>query len=101
APAEGIQFDNLNGAKGYAPWRNYGQSKVANILFAKELARRLGSTGKTANALHPGVIKTNLGRSMPVVARIALGAAGPFVLKSIAEGAATQCFLATDRKSVV
>ena len=63
APKGGIEFDNLSGEKGYSAWRAYGQSKFANILFAKELARRFGGTARTANALHPGVIfDTNLNR---------------------------------------
>lgn len=94
APKEGIQFDNLDGARGYEPWAAYGQSKIANILFAKKLARKLEGTGKTANALHPGVIKTNLTRNMSSVAGIAMGIASPFALKSIPEGAATQCYVA-------
>ncbi len=94
APREGIQFDNLSGDKGYDPWRNYGQSKLANLLFARELSRRLEGSGKTANALHPGVIQTNLGRHMSAPMRIALGVAKPLFLKSIPQGAATQCYLA-------
>ncbi len=50
APKGGIEFDNLSGERGYSAWRAYGQSKLANLLFAKELARRLAGTGKTANA---------------------------------------------------
>ena len=96
APAEGIQFDNLSGDKGYNPWANYGQSKLANLLFAKELAKRLAGTGKTANSLHPGVIHTNLARSMNPVARLALSIGAPLVLKTVGEGAATQCYLAVN-----
>ena len=59
APDGGIAFDNLDGKKGYADWKFYGQSKFANILFAKELAKKLKGK-QTANALHPGVIATNL-----------------------------------------
>jgi NAD(P)-dependent dehydrogenase (short-subunit alcohol dehydrogenase family) len=95
APREGIQFDNLSGARGYNPWRAYGQSKLANLLFSKELARRWVGTGKTANAVHPGVIRSELQRSMPLVARVTMDLAGPLALKSIPEGAATQCFVAT------
>ena len=62
APKGGIEFDNLSGARGYRPSRAYGQSKLANLLFAKELARRFDGTARTANAVHPGVIHTNLGR---------------------------------------
>jgi WW domain-containing oxidoreductase len=94
APAAGIEFDNLSGARGYVPWQAYGQSKLANILFTKELARRL-SNGRTANTLHPGVIATNLSRSMPALSRLVLRAAAPLVLKDEAQGAATQVFAAT------
>ena len=97
APVGGIQFENLSGEKGYDGWTAYGQSKLANILFAKQLARRFAEAGskRTANAVHPGVIHTNLARSMNVVARAALAVAGPLVLKSAGQGAATQCYVAT------
>jgi NAD(P)-dependent dehydrogenase (short-subunit alcohol dehydrogenase family) len=91
----GIEFDNLSGARGYSPMRAYGQSKLANVLFTRELARRLGSGGRTANCLHPGVIATNLMRTVPVVGRLALSLAAPLILKTAAQGAATQCYLAT------
>ena len=64
APEEGIDFDNLDGSKSYHPWRAYGRSKLANVLYAAELSRRLKGTNVTANSLHPGVIKTNLGRDL-------------------------------------
>jgi NAD(P)-dependent dehydrogenase (short-subunit alcohol dehydrogenase family) len=94
APAEGINFRNLSGERGYGPWAAYGQSKLANILFVKELARRLLGTGKTANALHPGVINTNLPRSSSVLVRAAYRIGEPLVLKSIPQGAATHCYVA-------
>ncbi|HEX3850808.1 MAG TPA: SDR family oxidoreductase [Polyangiaceae bacterium] len=95
APKAGIEFDNLSGERGYNAWQAYGQSKLANLLFAKQLAKRLQGTTVTANALHPGVIKTELSRSMSPVVRFVLGAASPIALKSVAEGAATQCYVAT------
>ncbi len=95
APKEGIQFDNLDGSKGYGDWKNYGQSKLANLLFAKELARRFTGTKKTANAVHPGVIRTNLGRHMNPVAGFLFGVFGPLVLKSVPQGAATEVYVAT------
>lgn len=95
APLGGIQFDNLTGEKGYSSWQAYGQSKLANLLFAKELANRLKATRQTANAIHPGVINTNLGRSMPGILRAALAVASPLALKSIPQGAATQVYVAT------
>jgi WW domain-containing oxidoreductase len=94
APKEGIQFDNLSGEKGYTSWLAYGQSKLANILFAKELARRLEGTDKVANALHPGVINTNLARHMNSIVDVAMSAISPIALKSIPQGAATQTYLA-------
>jgi NAD(P)-dependent dehydrogenase (short-subunit alcohol dehydrogenase family) len=94
APKGGIKFDNLSGEKGYTPWGNYGQSKIANLLFAKELARRFAGTKRTANAVHPGVIQTNLGRHMNPVAGMAFGLTGPLVLKSVPQGAATEVYVA-------
>jgi NAD(P)-dependent dehydrogenase (short-subunit alcohol dehydrogenase family) len=95
SPREGIEFDNLDGAKAYGAVTNYGQSKIANILFAKELSRRFAGTKKTANAIHPGVIKTNLTRYMNPLATIAFAVMSPIALKSIEQGAATEVFVAT------
>jgi WW domain-containing oxidoreductase len=95
APAAGVELDNLSGARDYDPWKAYGQSKLANILFTKELARRLGAGARTANTLHPGVIATNISRAIPAPARAVLRMASPLLLKSPAQGAATQCYLAT------
>lgn len=94
-PPEGIQFDNLSGELGYDPALAYGQSKLANILFTLELAERLRETTATANALRPGVIATNLGRHLPRWKVIALETVGSLFTKTIAEGAATQCYVAT------
>jgi NAD(P)-dependent dehydrogenase (short-subunit alcohol dehydrogenase family) len=95
APAAGIEFDNLSGARDYNDWRAYGQSKLANILFARELTKKFAGTAKTANSLHPGVIATNLGRHMNPALTAIFSLAKPLVLKSIPEGAATQCYVAT------
>jgi NAD(P)-dependent dehydrogenase (short-subunit alcohol dehydrogenase family) len=94
APKGGIQFDNLSGEQGYGAWRAYGQAKIANLLFAKELARRFEGTGRTANSLHPGVIITNLGRHMNPVMKFGFGVASVVMCKSVEEGAATECYLA-------
>jgi NAD(P)-dependent dehydrogenase (short-subunit alcohol dehydrogenase family) len=94
APREGIEFDNLDGARGYSAWRAYGQAKLANLLFATELARRFAGTKRTANAVHPGVIATNLGRHMSTALRVAVVVARPIFLKTIGQGAATTCYLA-------
>ncbi len=91
----GIEFDNLDGGKGCGPWRFYGQSKFANLLFAKELARRLAGTRQTANAVHPGVIRTNLIRHNRAM-NLAAAVVSPLFLKTVAQGAATQVYVATN-----
>ena len=55
-----FRFDNMHSEMFYSHWEAYGQSKLANILFTRELARRLSGSGVTANSLHPGVSKTGL-----------------------------------------
>ncbi len=94
APASGIEFDDLTLEKSYTPNRAYGQSKLANLLFARALARRFDGTKKTANAVHPGVIATNLGRHMGLVARTMFPLASAIAFKNVHEGAATECFVA-------
>ncbi len=95
APAEGILFNNFSMDGIYNPDLGYGHSKLANVLHSLELARRLEGTTATSNALRPGVIMTNLGRYLPrwqlVVARLI----GDFFMKSVGQGAATQCYVAT------
>jgi NAD(P)-dependent dehydrogenase (short-subunit alcohol dehydrogenase family) len=57
-----IDFDDLQMAKAYTALNTYGRSKLCNILFTRELARRLTASGVTANCLHPGFVTTNLGQ---------------------------------------
>ncbi len=94
APEAGIELDNLSGDRNYRQWKAYGQSKLANLLFARSLALRFAGTKRVANALHPGVIATNLGRHMSTMERFALLAASPLFMKSVGEGAATQVWAA-------
>ncbi len=89
-----IRFDDLMGARGYDGLRAYGQSKLANIVFTYELARRLAGSGVTANCLHPGVIGSNFGSAGPVMIRLGMKVARPF-LKSSARGADTVTYLAS------
>jgi len=95
APPEGIQFDNLSGESGYDPGLGYGQSKLANVLFALELSKRLAGTHTTANALRPGVIPTNLGRHLPKWKVFAFETIGALFTKSIPQGAATTAYVST------
>ena len=93
--SEGIRLEDLNAEGEYNDWKNYGQSKLCNLLFARALQRRFSGTNRTAYGVHPGVIATNLGRHMtnPLVGLFQ--SLGPLlVLKSVEQGAATQCWVA-------
>lgn len=91
----GINFDNLSGEQGYAPFTFYGQSKLANLLMSNELARRLAGSKATSNAVHPGVIMTPLMRNLGSVrANLSKFVSMPFS-RSVQQGAATQCYVAT------
>ena len=56
-----LDFDDLQCARGYSAWKAYSRSKLCNILFTRELARRLAGTGVTANCLHPGFVASRFG----------------------------------------
>ncbi|HEV2231672.1 MAG TPA: SDR family oxidoreductase, partial [Thermoplasmata archaeon] len=84
-----IDFEDLQGEQKYRGYRAYGQSKLAQVLFTIEFARRLAGTGVTVNACHPGVIKTNLGAEAPAAFRFV-----KMFFKSPAKGAETPVFLA-------
>jgi NAD(P)-dependent dehydrogenase (short-subunit alcohol dehydrogenase family) len=58
-----LDFDDLQSVKNYSSFRVYGTSKLCNILFTRELARRLEGTGVTANCLHPGFVGTRFGQN--------------------------------------
>ncbi|XWS49963.1 hypothetical protein CRYUN_Cryun12cG0047500 [Craigia yunnanensis] len=92
---EGIRFDKINDESSYQCWFAYGQSKLANILHAKELAKHLKEDGVeiTANSLHPGSIMTNLMRHHGFLNSIG-HMVGKYFLKSIPQGAATTCYVA-------
>lgn len=94
APRVGIDFDNLDGSKGYHPWTFYGQTKLANLLFAKSLAKRFAGTKRTANAVHPGVIRTELSRHLNVATRLVFKTTAFLWAKSVPQGAATPCYVA-------
>jgi NAD(P)-dependent dehydrogenase (short-subunit alcohol dehydrogenase family) len=89
-----LDFDDLQCERGYSAWRAYNRSKLANILFTRELAKRLAGTGVVANCLHPGVVASRFGdaaggwtaRLFPFIKRFAI---------SPAQGADTIVYLAS------
>ena len=94
--AEGIRLDDLGAERGYTAWGAYGQSKLANLLFTRELAKRLPA-GQTANAVHPGVIATNLSRHMAAPVQVLWNSVASWLfLKDVAQGAATQVYVAVN-----
>src|SRR5918992_59802 len=90
-----IDFDDLQGEKGYKGPKAYSQSKLANVLFTYELARRLEGTGITANCLHPGAgVRTNFGSGVTGVFGFMVRALRP-LMKSPEKGAETSIYLAS------
>jgi NAD(P)-dependent dehydrogenase (short-subunit alcohol dehydrogenase family) len=89
-----IEFDNLQGERDYSP-RAYGNSKLANILFTMELARRLEGTGVTVNALHPGFVATGFAKNNGKVIAALVSIFAPLVARSPAKGAETSLYLAS------
>jgi NAD(P)-dependent dehydrogenase (short-subunit alcohol dehydrogenase family) len=89
-----LDFGDLQSAKSYSGFRVYGRSKLANILFTRELARRLAGTGVTANCLHPGVVATRFGESSGGWVGRLLPVLRPFFI-SPEQGADTIIYLAS------
>jgi len=90
-----IDFDDLQGAHNYSGQRAYNQSKLANIMFTNELARRLDGVGVTATSVHPGVVRTNFGAEdqawfFTIISRVVRP-----LLKTPAQGAQTPIYLAS------
>jgi NAD(P)-dependent dehydrogenase (short-subunit alcohol dehydrogenase family) len=89
-----LDFDDLQSEKKYSGFSVYGRSKLCNILFTRELARRRAGTGITANCLHPGFVATRFGNANGGLFAIALGLAKNFAL-SPEQGASTIIYLAS------
>ncbi len=87
-----MHWDDLQLEKRWSAWRAYGQSKLANILFTRELARRLEGTSVTANCLHPGVIASGFGKTDGGFYRVLSKLVAP-LMTSPEEGARTQVWL--------
>ena len=89
-----INLDDLDCSESYDALTTYGQSKMAVVLFNKILAKKLAGTGVITNAIHPGVIRTNLAKKSKNIKVKIIGAlAGPWT-RSIPQGTATHCFVA-------
>jgi len=88
-----LDFDDLQGEGRYGGMRAYGQSKLANVLFTFELARRLAGTRVTANCLHPGVVATGFGHNTPGAFNVLLTLIRPFLLDA-ERGAETSIYVA-------
>ena len=92
-----IHFDDINLTKGYNVITAYSQSKIANVLFTRELAARVADKGITVNCCHPGAVATNIGIDRETgFGKTITGMLKPFFLTP-AQGAKTAIFLATDK----
>ena len=90
-----LDLDDLEGKRKYGGWKAYGRSKLANILFTYELARRLEGTGVTANCLHPGFVASKFGHNNDGFVRGAIGLAQRLFAISEEKGARTSIHLAS------
>ena len=88
-----LDFGDLLSERSYSAISVYGKSKLANILFTRELSRRLAGTGVTANCLHPGVVATGFGKNNPGLLSVLVKLAKPFLLTA-EKGARTSVHLA-------
>jgi NAD(P)-dependent dehydrogenase (short-subunit alcohol dehydrogenase family) len=95
APETGIRFDDLTLGRDYSDSLAYGHSKLANVLFSLELGKLLRGTRITSNALHPGLIDTEIDRNVNRFMQFGFGVLAALRGKSVEAGAATSCFVAT------
>ena len=96
APEGGIDFDNLRGEGEYNAGEAYGRSKLANALFSLRLAQKLDPAETTSNVIHPGFVKTNIGRNADGIIGFLYNTVADTLKKTLAEGAATQVYVATN-----
>jgi retinol dehydrogenase 14 len=90
-----IDFDDLQGVRNYSGQRAYSQSKLANVMFTYELARRLDGTGVTATVLHPGVVRTSFGGEDRAAYLAAMIRVARLFMKTPTQGAGTPIYLAS------
>lgn len=91
---KGMRWHDLSHEREFSAFPAYGHSKLANILFSSELARRLRGSGVTSNALHPGAVATGIGSNNGITGRVVPLLLKPF-FRSPARGAATTVYLAS------
>ena len=92
-----LDFNDLQSANGYRGFKVYGRSKLCNILFTRELARRLQGTGVTANSLHPGFVNTRFGNESGGMLSVGVRIAKNFAI-SVEKGAETMVYLASSNE---
>ena len=90
-----LDFEDLQSSTHYSGWRAYQRSKLANILFTRELAHRLGGTGVTANCLHPGFVATGFGDNNRGLWRLGIALGKLVAAIPVQRGAETPVYLAT------
>ena len=93
-----MNFDDLQGRRRFSPWGAYGQSKLANLLFTYELARRLDGSGVAANALHPGFVASDFGKNNGPFMKLVMSLAQRLGAISVEEGARTSVYLASSEE---
>lgn len=93
--ASSVNFEDIQRRKSYSSWIAYAESKLMNILFTQELARRLQGTKVSANALHPGFVRTGFGRNNGGFFNAAISMAQNFFAISPEKGAETMIYLAS------
>ncbi len=89
-----LDLDDLQLKRSFSGWRAYQRSKLCNILFTRELARRLGSTGVTANCLHPGFVATSFGDNNQGLFKWVLAIGKRIMAISVESGGKTPVYLA-------
>jgi NAD(P)-dependent dehydrogenase (short-subunit alcohol dehydrogenase family) len=89
-----LHFDDLMSARGYMAFGAYGRSKLANLYFTYELARRLAGTGVTVNAVHPGAVGSGFSKNNGWLARASMALGRPFFM-SASQAAETPTWMAT------
>lgn len=90
-----LDFEDLQGSRAYSGWRAYQRSKLANILFTRELARRLRGSGVTANCLHPGFVATGFGNNNRGIWRLGIAISKRIAAIPVERGAETPVYVAS------